>query len=94
MDARDVIKQTYTTSAMILRTYVSDLSDAELLQRPGPGCNHAAWQMGHLIASEVQLLESICPGHAVELPRGLPNNTTKRMRPAMMPTSFATRKRI
>lgn len=70
MDAREAIKQTYKTSTMILQSYVSDLTDAELLHRPAPGCNHLAWQIGHLIASEVHLLESVCPGHAVELPAG------------------------
>jgi hypothetical protein len=29
-----------------------------------------AWQTGHLIASEVQLLEGICPGKGVALPEG------------------------
>ena len=32
------------TSALVLSRYVEDLSDAELMERPGPGCNHIAWQ--------------------------------------------------
>ena len=54
----------------ILKTYISDLSDAELMQRPSAKCNHLAWQLGHLIASEVSLLESIAPGKAATLPDG------------------------
>jgi hypothetical protein len=38
--------------------------------RPGKGCNHLAWQLGHLITAEVGLLNSICPGAAPELPAG------------------------
>jgi uncharacterized damage-inducible protein DinB len=36
---------------------LSDLSDADLLVRPVPSANHIAWQLGHLINSEVMLLQ-------------------------------------
>ncbi|TWT52658.1 DinB superfamily protein [Rubripirellula amarantea] len=70
MHAKDAIKNAYDFSRMVLSTYVSDLSDAELLNRPCEGCNHVAWQLGHLISSEVMLLESVAPGHGIELPEG------------------------
>ncbi len=57
-------------SDTVVSSYLSDLQDADLMTRPGVGCNHLAWQLGHLISSEVQLLESIAPGKGFTLPEG------------------------
>ena len=62
MNAKDAIRSSANLSSMVLKTYVSDLDDADLMRRPGDGCNHLAWQLGHLISSEVQLLENVAPG--------------------------------
>ena len=70
MNAKDAIRSSANLSAMVLKTYISDLDDADLMRRPGEGCNHLAWQLGHLISSEVQLLDSVAPGQASELPEG------------------------
>lgn len=70
MNSIDAIKNTMTTSAMVLKSYVSDLEDAELMIRPGEGCNHVAYQLGHLIASECMLLDMLVPGAAMKLPEG------------------------
>ena len=59
--------------------HVSDLDDADLMRRPGEGCNHLAWQLGHLIASEVQLLESVAPGKSAELPEGFAEAHSKEV---------------
>ena len=70
MNAIDVLRSTYSTSMMVLKSYVGDLSDAELLKRPHEGCNHLAWQLGHLIASECMLVGQLSPGAAITLPDG------------------------
>ena len=70
MNAKDAIRSSANFSAMVLKSYISDLDDADLMRRPGEGCNHLAWQLGHLISSEVQLLESVAPGQTTELPDG------------------------
>lgn len=70
MNAKDAIRSSANLSTMILKTYMSDFDDADLMRRPGEGCNHLAWQLGHLISSEVQLLESVAPGQGTELPGG------------------------
>ena len=70
MDTRDAIRATLGSSTRVLNRYVEDLSDADLMVRPGPGCNHIAWQLGHLIASENALLEAAVPGASIELPAG------------------------
>jgi hypothetical protein len=70
MTPQEVLAQTYKTSSMVLTTYLSDLSDEDLLHRPGVGCNHLNWQLGHLISSEVELLEMVVPGAGATLPPG------------------------
>lgn len=70
MNAKDAIRSSAHFSLMVLQGYIGDLDDADLMRRPGEGCNHLAWQLGHLISSEVQLLEKVAPGAAAELPAG------------------------
>ena len=70
MLATEAIANTLATGDMVLKSYVSDLSDAELMSRPAVGCNHIAWQLGHLIVADCDLLEAICPGKSVSLPDG------------------------
>lgn len=70
MNAKDAIRSAASLSSMVLKSYISDLDDADLMLRPGKGCNHLAWQLGHLISSEVQLLESVAPGTGAALPDG------------------------
>ena len=70
MNAKDAIRSSVNLSSMVLKTYISDLDDADLMRRPGEGCNHLAWQLGHLISSEVRLLDSVAPGQAIDLPEG------------------------
>jgi len=77
MNAQDAITATLQTSSMILNSYLGDMSDADLMCRPSKGCNHIAWQLGHLIASECSLLDSICPGAAAELPAGFAEKHSK-----------------
>jgi hypothetical protein len=68
MNAKDAIRSSANLSSLVLKTYISDLDDADLMRRPGEGCNHLAWQLGHLISSEVQLLSCIAPEQGPELP--------------------------
>lgn len=77
MQASDAILQAYDFSQMVLTSYLSDFTDAELLTRSNPGGNHVAWQLGHLISSEIQLLESIVPGHTITLPEKFAENHSK-----------------
>ena len=70
MNTKEAIQAAMDVSSMVFNGYISDLEDGELMNRPGEGCNHLAWQIGHLIASEGHLLNSVCPGKACELPEG------------------------
>jgi len=77
MNAQDAIRMTLETGSMVLNSYLGDLSDADLMRRPCKGCNHVAWQLGHLIASECNLLEGVQPGAAAELPAGFAEQHSK-----------------
>ena len=70
MNTTQAIQATSQTSDMVFKTYVSDLEDADLMRRPHGACNHVAWQLGHLISAECQLLNMLKPGAAPELPAG------------------------
>ncbi len=69
MDSRKVFQMNLDGSNMIVQMYLGDLSDADLLVRPVPGCNHIAWQLGHLIVSELSMAAG-AGGTVPELPAG------------------------
>jgi hypothetical protein len=91
MNAQDAIRATLSTSSVVLNKYLGDLDDADLMNRPGEGCNHIAWQLGHLIAAENQLLESIVPGSGVELPAGFAEKHSKATSADDNPENFGTK---
>lgn len=79
MNAIEVIRLTAATSDMVVNTYLADLEDADLLRRPHPECNHLAWQLGHLIAAECDLLNLLQPGAAPGLPEGFAEAHSREM---------------
>ncbi|MEO1615429.1 MAG: DinB family protein [Planctomycetota bacterium] len=64
------IKNAFQLTDTVLESYLGDFTDADLLTRPGAGCNHIAWQLGHLISSESMLMNMIKEGSGIELPEG------------------------
>jgi hypothetical protein len=91
MNTQQAIRATKDTSAIVLKRYLEDLSDADLMERPGPGCNHIAWQLGHLIASEIQLLQSVVPDVHLELPEGFAAKHSKDQISNDNPADFYTK---
>ena len=91
MNALDTIRNTALTSGTVMTVYLEDLSDADLMTRPGPGCNHLAWQLGHLISSECSLLDSICPDSAPKLPEGFAEQHNKEAASVDEPAKFCTK---
>jgi hypothetical protein len=57
MTAKDVIKHSLELCHSVLKSYLADLTDDDLLVRPVPGANHTAWQLGHLLICENGLTE-------------------------------------
>lgn len=91
MNAHDSIRSTLRMSMHVLKAYVGDLTDVELLNRPGRGCHHLAWQLGHLITSGSGLLNSIKPGAAPELPAGFAEQHSKATENEDDPAKFLSR---
>jgi uncharacterized damage-inducible protein DinB len=76
----------------MLPMYLADLSDADLLVRPVPSANHIAWQLGHLIHSERELLSGQAPGATYPaLPAGWGEQYTKATSAMEPPKGFATK---
>lgn len=76
MNARDAIKLNINAANQICQNYLADLSDADLLVRPVPGANHIAWQLGHLLVAEREMMEAAYPGSMPPLPAGFAERYT------------------
>src|SRR5262249_609324 len=71
MNGSQAIQSAIQSTQFVVTALLEDLSDADLLIRPVPGANHIAWQLGHLIDSEVQMIKDQLPGTAYpEFPAG------------------------
>ncbi len=76
MTTKDTIKHTIKMADDVLMAYLGDLEDAALMTRSVPGVNHLAWQLGHLISSEQEMLTGA--GVAMpNLPDGFAESYTK-----------------
>ena len=85
------LKSAFQLSDMIIQSYVGDMEDAELLTRPGEGCNHLAWQLGHLVSSEANLINMIKDGSSVSLPEGFAEKHSKETTGNDDAASFASK---
>jgi hypothetical protein len=77
MNAKDAIRTALQSTQNMLPVYLNDLSDADLLVRPVPNANHIAWQLGHVISSEVRLGAQLPGAKYPELPAGFAERHTK-----------------
>jgi hypothetical protein len=77
MNARQAIKLAIEAGDQVSLPYLEDLSDADLLRRPCPGCNHINWQIGHLIVAENNMMNKTVPGSVPQLPAGFAEKYTK-----------------
>ena len=91
MNSRDAIKVGLDMAEFVSLGYLEDLSDAELLHRPCAGANHINWQIGHIIVSENQIMNSAVPSSMPALPAGLAEKYTKETASVDDPTKFATK---
>lgn len=91
MKTVDLIKAVLTPSDMVVRKYLDDLTDADLLRRPCAGANHIAWQLGHTIVAEHQLIDMVCPGKMPPLPAGFAEKHTKDTAALDAPQAFLTK---
>jgi hypothetical protein len=68
MNVQQSLSAMLENSSRVLNAYIEDLSREDLMHKPAEGCNHLAWQLGHLIVSENNLIQMVRAGSGVELP--------------------------
>jgi hypothetical protein len=69
MTAKDAIRNTINFCRQVTLGYLKDFTDADLLVRSVPAANHTAWQLGHLLVSERDMVAGL--GHEMpDLPHG------------------------
>jgi uncharacterized damage-inducible protein DinB len=92
MKACQVLEAGLNGTQFLTNEYLKDLSDADLLVRPVSGANHIAWQLGHLIISEIHLVRSQLPNAAYpELPAGFAEQHGKETAAQEPPKGFLTK---
>ncbi len=91
MNAKEAIRTSLQQSQNLVESVLADLSDADLLVRPVPGSNHIAWQMGHLITSEIGIGKNVPGAKYPELPAGWQEGYTRDTAAPEPPRGFATR---
>jgi hypothetical protein len=64
MKTHEAILSNLQSARFIMSRYLEDLRDEDLIVRPHPHAHHAAWQLGHLVLSESQMLRAIYPDAA------------------------------
>ena len=90
MTTKDLLRRLIESGHRIVRSYVEDLSDTELLLRSVPGANHAAWQLGHMIGGVRRMLTAIGQP-APALPDGFAAAHSKDTATVDDPAKFATK---
>jgi hypothetical protein len=92
MQAKDAIKIALSSTQHMLPMYLADMSDADLLVRPVPAANHIAWQLGHLISAEIELMRGQLKNAAYpELPAGWKEQHSAKNAAMDPPKGFATK---
>lgn len=91
MNANQAIRSSLDSAHMVLTAYLNDLEDADLFVRPVPGTKHIAWQLGHLIKSENEMMEMVRPGSSPKLPDGFAECYTKETTEIDDPSKFHTK---
>jgi hypothetical protein len=91
MNTKQALKAGIDGGQFVTGAYLADLTDADLLVRPAPGCNHIAWQLGHLIQAEHGMLDEASPGSMPKLPAGFKEKHAKEKAASDNPKDFLTK---
>ena len=94
MDAIELIKKSLAMSEMVSMSYLGDLTDDELMQRPHAECNHLNWQVGHLVASENQMVQALNGTEMPALPDGFAEKYGKETNKSDDASQFATKEEL
>lgn len=78
MSIAEHLKLSFELPDMIVRGYLEDLTDEDLLVRPVEKGNHIAWQLGHLIYGETFHINQLVPDSMPPLPEGFSEQHSKQ----------------
>lgn len=81
-------------SLEMLKSHVSDFSEADMLVRPCPGANHTAWQLGHLASAERRLVNAYAGATIGSLPARFEEKFTKETAKLDDPKAFPSKAEI
>jgi hypothetical protein len=85
------IKNELNLPSFTVQGYLQDLTDEQLFIRPHEKANHIAWQLGHLIASEHNLNNMVCPDSMPALPAGFAEKHSKEASASDDQSAFCTK---
>lgn len=88
MTPNDVIAAALAQDIQVLQFTLGDFTDADMLARPAPAANHAAWQLGHLTLVEYNSGNAVKPGSMPELPAGFADRFHKDKARSDNPADF------
>ena len=91
MSIADQIKAELPLPTFTTNAYLQDLTDDDLFIRPHEKANHIAWQLGHLIVSEHNLNNMVCPDSMPALPEGFAEKHGKEAAASDDPSAFCTK---
>jgi hypothetical protein len=78
MNINELLVRQLKGSLDILKNTLADFSDADMVQRPCDKANHPLWQVGHLIGSEVWMMNQVKGAKMPELPAGFAEKFDKK----------------
>ena len=88
MSIAEHIKSSLDLPTFAMKAYLEDLTDEDLMKRPAETANHIAWQLGHLVVSENQIIEMVFPNTMPALPEGFAEKYTKETASIDDPAAF------
>ncbi|MCA9068152.1 MAG: DinB family protein [Planctomycetaceae bacterium] len=88
MKVQDAIKAAGVVPGFLWKAYIEDLTDDDMMVRPVEGANHIKWQIGHILVSQVGLVEAVCPGKMPALPEDFADAYTKETASSDDPSAF------
>lgn len=94
MSIGKVIAYQLSRQIRMVESTLADFSDDEMLVRPVPGANHAAWQLGHVTVSEEKMMRSVMGDLLPALPAHWKGRFGKEAHALDDAASFATRKEL
>lgn len=94
MNQVELAADTLQRNLELLKSTLADFSDADLMVRPAPSANHAAWQLGHLANSESNLLNAVKPGAVTPVSPAFAEKFNKQTAAIDDPVFFPTKAQL